>query len=87
MLESEFNKWKDVIPTMMSDEEDIGDNTFRVHHQEWCSQEMTDLLDEFDRRADVVMKKMHPQKAWVVGTPLKVNATKDWMSREDSDAQ
>ena len=35
--------------TMMSDEEDVGNNTFRVHHQEWRSQEMTDMLEELDR--------------------------------------
>ena len=34
---------------MMSDEEDVGNNTFRVHHQEWRSQEMTDMLEELDR--------------------------------------
>ena len=88
MLASELLKWQDVVPTMMSDEEDVGDNTFRVHRQEWRSQEMTDLLDELDRRADTAMKKVHPPKNRVVGTPLKVDApdrAKHWMLREDLD--
>ena len=90
VLASELSKWPDVVPTMMSDEEDVGDNTFRVHRQEWRSQEMTDLLDELDRRADAAMKKVHPRKNRVLGTPLKVdapNTTKDWMLREDLDTQ
>lgn len=85
MLTSELPKWLDVVPTMMSDEEDAGDNTFRVHRQEWRSQEMTDFLDELDRRADSATKNMHPRKNRVVGTPLKVDAPekiKDWMLRD-----
>ena len=27
-MESECEMWQDVSPTMMSDEEDVGDNTF-----------------------------------------------------------
>ena len=38
-----------MTPTMMSDEEDVGNNIFRVHRQEWHSQEMTDMLEELDR--------------------------------------
>ena len=82
--------WQDVSPTMMSDEEDVGNNTFQVHRQEWRSQEMMDLFEELDRRADVAMKKAHPCKNRIVGTPLKVDApstTKHWMlwNRDDLD--
>ena len=49
-MESEQEVWQDdVTPTMMSDEEDVGNNTIRVHRQEWRSQEMTDMLEELDR--------------------------------------
>ena len=74
--------WQDVTPTMMSDEEDVGDNTFRIHRQEWCSPKMTHLLEELDTRADLATKKVHPRKNRVIGTPLKTyapNATKEWM--------
>ena len=77
-----------VVPTMMSDEEDVGDNTFRVHRQDWRSEEMTDILDELDRRADDAMKRVHPRKNRVFGTPLKIIApenTKDWMLKADQD--
>ena len=56
VMGSEQEVWQDVTPTMMSDE-DVGNNTFRVRRQEWHSQEMTDMLEEFDRRADAAIKK------------------------------
>lgn len=71
-MESECEMWHDMSPTMMSDEEDVGDNTFRIHCQEWCSEEMTLFLEELDRRADTAMKKAHPRKNRIVGTPLKL---------------
>ena len=49
---------------------------------------MTDLFEELDRRADTAMKKVHPRKIRIVGTPLKVDAPstiKDWMLRENLD--
>ena len=85
MRASELCKWQDVVPTMMSDEEDVGDNTFRVHRQDWCSEEMTDFLDELNRRADDAMKRVHPRKNQA---PLKTTApenTKDWMLKADQD--
>ena len=80
VMGSEQEVWQDVTPTMMSDEEDVGNNTFRVHRREWHSQEMTDMLEELDRRADTATKKAHPCKDRVVGTPMKVDpqrTTKD----------
>lgn len=87
MLELEQTMWDDVTPSMMSDEEDVGDNTFRIHRQEWRSQELSDLLEELDRRADAATKKAHPRRNHIVGTPLKVNApttVKEWMVRHES---
>ena len=49
---------------------------------------MTDFLDKLDRQGDAAMKKVHPRKNRVVGTPLNVNApdkAKDWMLREGLD--
>ena len=90
VMGSEQEVWQDVTPTMMSDE-DVGNNIFRVHHQEWRSQEMTDILEELDRRADAAIKKAHPRKDRVVGTPMKVDpprTTKDWMLRgQDQDLE
>ena len=91
VMGSEQEVWQDVAPTMMSDEEDVGSNTFRVHRQEWRSQEMTDMLEELDRRADAAIKNAHPRKDRVVGTPMKVDpprTTKDWMLRgQDQDLE
>lgn len=73
---------------MMSDEEDVGNNTFRVHRQDWRSQEMVDMFYELDRRADVAMKSAHPRKNRTVGTPLKVDApstARDWMVKNTED--
>ena len=74
VTESEQEMWQDVTPTMMSDEEDVGENTFRIHRQEWRSPKMTHLLEELDTRADIATKKVHPRKNRVIGTPLKTNA-------------
>ena len=91
VMGSEQEVWQDVAPTMMSDKEDVGNNTFRVHRQEWRSQEMTDMLEELDRRAGAAIKKANPRKDRVVGTPMKVDpprTTKDWMLRgQDQDLE
>ena len=86
MLESEQEMWEDITPSMMSDEEDVGNNTFRIHRQEWRSQELSDFLEGLDKRADAATKKAHPRRNRVVGTPLKVNApttTKEWMVQDE----
>ena len=77
--------WQHVTAAMMSDEEDVGSNTFKVHRQEWRSQELTDFFEELDQRADEAIKQAHPRKNRIVGTPLKVSApsvVKDWMMRD-----
>ena len=82
-------KWHDLSPALMSDEEDIGQNTFKIHRQEWRSTELDEFLEELDRRADAALKRAHPRKNRVLGTPLKVLApasTKDWMVKETQDS-
>ena len=75
---------------MMSDEEDAGDDIFRIHRQEWRSEEMTALFEELDRRADAATKRAHPRKKRVIGTPLKVGAPstiKEWMMKDVGDRE
>ena len=74
---------------MMSDEEDVGDNTFKVHQPQWRSVQLNELLKELDQRA--ARNKGHARKNRVSGTPLKSSvpiAAKDWMvtAEYDSDA-
>ena len=38
--DDESGMWRDVQPSMMSDEEDIGSNTFKIHKPEWRSEEL-----------------------------------------------
>lgn len=61
----------------MCDEEDIGQNTFKVHRQEWQSEELHSFLVELDQRADAALKHAHPCKNRVLGTPLKGAAPGD----------
>ena len=63
---------EDITPSMMLDKEEDGDNTFRVHRQEWHSKEITAIFEELDRWADAVIKQVYPRKTRVIGTPLKV---------------
>ena len=86
MLESEKEMWVDVTASMMSDEEDVGNNTFRIHQQQWRSQELSEFLEKLDKRADEASKRAHSRRNRVVGTPLKVNApaiTKEWIVRNE----
>lgn len=73
----------------MSGEEDVGNNTFRVHTPEWRSDQLNTLLKDLDERADQVLNKAHPRKSRVVGTPCKVDAPSNvniWMTRATNDA-
>ena len=40
--------WKDVAACMMSDEEDVGENTFKTHQPEWQSAEFNEFLKQLD---------------------------------------
>lgn len=73
---------------MMSDEEDVGNNTFKVHPPQWRSAQLNQLLSELDRRAGTAINKAHPRKSRVIGTPCKSStpsAAKGWMICEGED--
>ena len=55
---------------MMSDEEVI-DGKFKVHHQEWCSEEVNDFMEQLDDRALVSNSKPRPGLSRFYGTPQK----------------
>ena len=46
--EREAQAWKDVLPCMMSEEEDTGPNTFERHHPLWKSQKLNRFLGKLD---------------------------------------
>ena len=79
MTEEEKDKWKDIHPTMMSDEEDM-EGKFKIHRQEWRSNEFNVLMDSLDKRA--AKASSHPRKERFYGTPLKCDEPSnvvDWM--------
>ena len=57
-------------PSMMSDEEDI-DGQFKVHRQEWHSE---DFMEELDDRASAGNSKLCPQVSRYYGTPRKTKS-------------
>lgn len=67
---------------MMSDEEDVGGNTFKVCGLEWRSDQLNELLKDLDSRADGGVNRARPRKNRIVGTPQKQDApigVKEWM--------
>ena len=83
VTETEREMWQSVTASMMSDEEDVGGNTFKVHPPEWRSEELNELLKTLDGRADAIAaNKAHPRRNRIQGTPLKTTAptgVSDWM--------
>ena len=80
MAENEKEKWMEVFPTMMSDEEEV-EGKFKVCRQEWRSQEFNDFMEALDIRATESNPK-RPRYDRYLGTPLKVGApteARDWM--------
>ena len=76
----ESEKWKDVNPVMMSDEETIDSKTLKRKRPEWRSVEFNSLIDEIEKRYENNSK--HPRKERVYGSPLKCCApasAKEWM--------
>ena len=55
---------------MMSDEEDI-DGQFKVHHQEWRSEEFNHFMEDLDDRASAGNSKLRPRVLRYYGTPQK----------------
>jgi len=71
VLENEEEKWKEVTPLMISDEEEF-DGKFKVHRQEWHSDELNSFLQTLDTRANVSERVSgHPRKERIDGTPIK----------------
>ena len=68
VTEEEKAKWKDIHPTMMSDEEDC-EGKFKIHRQEWRSSEFNSFMNILDDRA--AKASSHPRKERFNGTPLK----------------
>ena len=68
--------WNKMTATMISDE-DVGENTFKVHPPEWRSEELNKLLTLLgllDARADSkAANRAHPRRNRVQGTPLKTD--------------
>lgn len=54
------------------DKVDASDDTFRIHCQEWRSEEMTALFEELDRYADAVTKIVHQKQKHVIGAPKRL---------------
>ena len=74
-----------MTPAMMSEEEDMGGNIFKVHQPEWRSSQLIGLLQDLDKRGDSAINKAHPRKTRVIGTPLKISSpscAKEWMKGE-----
>ena len=80
ITDEEMEKWKDIYPTMMSDEETLDNKNLKRRRPSWRSSEFNELMDELDQRSESNSK--HPRKNRVIGTPLKndppTNA-KEWM--------
>ena len=87
VVEAEREMWKDVTAYMMSDEEDVGENTFKTHQPEWRSAEFNVFLKQLDCRADTkAANRAHPHRNRILGTPLKTTApvgASDWMVNHD----
>ena len=80
MNDSEKEKWNDIQPCMLSDEESLTDGTIARWRPGCCSQEFNDLMDELDERANSHIKNARKQR--VLLSPWKTNPPKDckpWM--------
>ena len=82
--EREAQAWKDVLPCMMSEEEDTGPNTFERHRPLWRSQKLNRFLEKLDTRFKK-SKKTTPARERSYGEELSVPApqyAKLWMVAE-----
>ena len=85
----EMSKWAKVDPSMMSDE-DVG-GKFKVHRQEWRSEEFNVFMKKLDDRASVGNSKPRPRLLRFHGTPQKMqppplpNAPEWMISNADND--
>ena len=82
VLAAESEKWKDVHPSMMSDEETVDTKTLKRKRPEWRSPEFNQLIDQIEQRYELASN--HPRKERIYGSPLKCAppvAAKEWMVR------
>ena len=84
--EVEREMWSKMTAIMMSDEEDVGENTFKVHPPEWRSGELNELLKLLDARADSkAANRAHPRCNQIQGMPLKTDRPPNvsaWMGND-----
>ena len=85
MAESEKEKWHDIQPCMMSDEESLSDGTIERRKPDWRSHEFNELINKLDERADATIKNARKQR--VLLSPWKVFPPKDgnlkpWMKKD-----
>ena len=69
MTDDEKDKWKDIKPEMMSDEEVLPDGTIERKKQSWRSSELDEFFCTLDSRADTVSKTA--RKPRVLGSPVE----------------
>ena len=78
--QNERDKWSDVHPTMMSDEEEV-DGKFKVCRHEWRSEEFNAFMETLDGRVSGYNCKL-PRYQQFCGTPIKSTPpsdVKDWI--------
>lgn len=83
--DTEQEKWKDVQPCMMSDEESSPDGTIARRKPDWRSQELNELVDLLDNRADALIR--NARKKRVLLSPWKTSPPKNckpWMIHADN---
>lgn len=76
----ESEKWKDVHPSMMSDEETVDSKTLKRKHPAWRSPEFNQMIDQIKQRYERASN--HPRKDHIYGSPLKCGpppTAKEWM--------
>lgn len=80
--QDERKKWEDVLPSMMSDEEEC-QGRFKVHRPVWRSSELNQLFDELDERS---LQRPRPRLERFLGTPCKDQPPpniRDWLLSSD----
>ena len=82
----EMEKWGNICPTMMSDEETVDSKRLKRRRPIWRSPEFNSFMDVLDRRYESAAK--HPTKERICGSPLNNAApakAKEWMISTQDD--
>lgn len=86
MKPKEAHIWKDILPSMMSEEEEAEDGAciFRRRRQAWKSRKFSYFLDKLDNRLKKTKSKISiPARERCYGDPLDVpapTAAKSWLT-------